>query len=155
MTVTIDYSTFDFGRDVNFRVSEAIRLAPTDPDKAAEVLVIAAEFLRSGRPMPLELVDYVAGAFHAAMLKPEQHRARALLLELNLAVDGRRPRGFDWMDALKIIESNPTRSIPELIKLIMSQANCGRTHARVLLIKALDARDRNEELMRHENPIDE
>lgn len=154
MTEAIDYTKFDFARDVNFKVSEAIRSAPSDPEKAAEVLLLAAEYMRSGQPMPKELVDYVAGAFHAAMLKPVQYRVRALALELNLEASGRRPSEFDWMHALTIIENNPTLSRPELITLIMKQGECGRTHARGLLKKALEARDQNDKLTQQEKMAD-
>jgi hypothetical protein len=103
----------------------------------------------------MALVDYVAGAFHAAMSKPAEHRVRELALELNLEGTGRRPMAFGWRDALKIIQTYPNLSNAEYIKTIMKHGDCSMTHARGLLKLALEASENYEEMMRQERIADQ
>lgn len=76
-------------------VMEALNNSASDPDAAAQVLMLAAEYLRAGELMPMELVEHLANAFESAALKPQKLRGKQLALELNLTASNRRPKG-DW-----------------------------------------------------------
>lgn len=154
MTEPINYGKFDFGRDINFAVSDAISAAPADPEKAAKLLLLSAEWLRSGKPLPAQLVDYLAGAFEAAMAKPPDTRIDALALELNLKALNRRPNPFGWLDALNVVQANNGKSNAELKKLIMKASGCGETYASNVLKLALAAQAEYDELIRIENSND-
>lgn len=78
------------------RVSECVKRAESSPDAAAQALLFAAEYLRAGEALPVDLIDYLAGAIEAAMVKPAASRGRALLNELKLTAQNRRPVDADW-----------------------------------------------------------
>jgi hypothetical protein len=155
MTEPVDYAKFDFGRDINFAVSEAIHAAPANADRAAEVLLLSAKLLRSGKPLPAELVDYLAGAFEASMEKPENVRVNALAMELNLKVPNRSPNPFDWLAAHKLIQANIGKSNAELKVLIMKASGCGETYASAVLKHAIKAQAEYDALMKIENSADQ
>lgn len=75
------------------RVNEALTYASADPDAAAQALRLAAEYLRSGAPMPEALAHHLAGAIEASMAKPKGAREKALLQELRLTAPNARPKG--------------------------------------------------------------
>ena len=81
--------------DFDVRAHDALSRADSDPDAAAEALLIAAEYLRAGTPPPRDLADHLAGAIEASMRKPRDKRGAALLLELKLTARNRRPAA-DW-----------------------------------------------------------
>ncbi len=83
--------------DFDVRVHDALRRADADPDAAAEALLIAADYLRRGEPLPRLLVEHLAGAIEAAMGKPAARRGSELLHELKLTARNRRPAS-DWLD---------------------------------------------------------
>lgn len=75
---------------------EALTKAEHDPQGAADALLLAAEYIRSGKPLPFPLGDYLVGAIEASMRKPPEHRNAALLAELRLTNGNRRPAA-DWL----------------------------------------------------------
>ena len=154
MTEPVDSREFEFSRDINFAVSEAIYAAPANPDKAAEVLMLTARLLRSGEPIPAQLAQYLADAFEASMVKPLEIRAKSLTLELNLTALNRRPNPFDWFAAFKLVALNEGKTEAELKALIMKQAGCGATYAADVLKLALNARANYDALKRSEMPDD-
>ena len=99
--------------------------APRDAEKAAECLLIAAGYLRSCKPMPSDLARYLADAIEAAVLKPAEHRAKALALELNLMALNRRPLNIDpdWLfDYLGMSETEAKKQIAAEYKISQSKA---------------------------------
>lgn len=76
---------------------EAIARAASDPEQAAEVLRLAAAYMRRGEALPANLADYLACAIEASMGKPRGHRSGALLEELNLKTRNRRPAAY-WLE---------------------------------------------------------
>lgn len=79
------------------RVNDALSMAPSDPNAAAQVLLLAAEYLRAGAPMPQELVEHLAGAIEASMTKVKGAREKALLEELKLTARNARPKGHYYL----------------------------------------------------------
>jgi hypothetical protein len=75
------------------RVMEALAMASSDPDAAAQALMLAAEYLRAGAPMPEALADHLAGAIEASMAKSKGAREKALLQELKLTAPNARTKG--------------------------------------------------------------
>ena len=78
-------------------VHDATRKAEHDPQGAADLLLLAAEYIRSGEPLPSQLADYLAGAIEASMGKPPEHRNAAFLAELRLT-NGNRRAAADWFE---------------------------------------------------------
>ena len=81
---------------LDYRVSDCLGRAESSSDAAAQALLFAAEYLRAGESLPVDLIDYLAGAIEAAMVKPAASRGRALLHELKLTAQNRRPADADW-----------------------------------------------------------
>lgn len=79
--------------NIDFAAFDAISSAPSDPEAAAAVLLIAVGYLRRGEPLPENLARYLADALESAALKPAPQRGRALALELHLEAGNRRPAG--------------------------------------------------------------
>lgn len=87
------------------RVVDALALAKCDPDAAAQALLLAAEYLRSGKPMPPALVEHLAGGIEASMGKKKGKREKALLQELNLTAQNARPKG-DYYEVGQVVEAS-------------------------------------------------
>ena len=68
----------------------AMDFAESDANQAAEVLRIAAKYLRSRERMPDALANYLADAFERAMKRASVARGSELLINLNLLVTHRR-----------------------------------------------------------------
>ena len=68
----------------------AMDLAESDANQAAEVLRIAAKYLRSREKMPDALAYYLADAFERAMKRASVARGSELLINLHLVVTHRR-----------------------------------------------------------------
>ena len=68
----------------------AMDLAESDANQAAEVLRIAAKYLRSRERMPDALAYYLADAFERAMKRASVARGSELLINLHLVVTHRR-----------------------------------------------------------------
>ena len=83
---------------IDLDASDAIRLAPSDPDEAAKALLIAASYIRGNKSIPLNVGNYIADAIEYSMLKDREHRNSAFLRELNLEAENRRPSKAHWID---------------------------------------------------------
>lgn len=81
----------------DFEAMDAIDRAESDREQAANVLLIAAAYMRRGEALPSHLAEYLAGAIEASMGKPQGKRGDALLLELNLKNQNRRLVAY-WRD---------------------------------------------------------
>ncbi len=86
------------------RVFEAMQRAPSDPDEAAQLLTLAAEYLRKSKPMPHDLADFIAGAFEIAAAKQPKERARCLGHELHLTAQNRRPVKAGYLEVGQAFE---------------------------------------------------
>ena len=78
------------------RLERAMDMSDADPKEAAEVLRIAAEYLREGKQMPRSLALFLADAFDRAMRKAPSVRGSELLLNLKLKTSNRRPVKANW-----------------------------------------------------------
>lgn len=81
--------------NLDVRGIELLNRVEANPDAAAEVLLLAAEYMRAGKPLPDDIAEHLAGAFEAAMCKPQKMRGKALLRELHLTAGNRRPADVD------------------------------------------------------------
>ena len=86
-------------------VYEALRLAPASSDGAVQALLIAAEYFRKREALLGQLADYLADAIECSMHKDQDYRNAALLRELYLTAENRRPvRASDLSVAQDVIE---------------------------------------------------
>jgi hypothetical protein len=75
---------------------DVMQRAPMDTDKAKEALLRAAGYIREGRPLPMELAEWIAGAFEVAVNNPGRlspgnaDTGHALLVALHLKANNRR-----------------------------------------------------------------
>lgn len=83
---------------------EHICAAPSDPDEAANALLLAADYLRRREALPDNLADYLADALESAALKPAAHRADALARELHLTSGNRRPAA-NWLEVGEAVDA--------------------------------------------------
>ena len=96
---------------LDMALDAAISGAPCDPEAAAEVLRLAAPYLRdldTRGELPLGLGKYLADAFEVAMAKPVKNRTTQLSRELHLKAENRRPKNhWDIGDLMAtVIETN-------------------------------------------------
>lgn len=78
------------------RLEKTMNMSDSDPREAAEVLRIAAEYLREGKEMPQPLAWFLADAFDRAMKKAPSVRGSELLINLKLKALNRRPVKANW-----------------------------------------------------------
>lgn len=133
----------EFGRLFDLRTNKAIEQASADPEAAARVLLIAAEYLRQHKPLPYQLADYLADAFEAAMAKAPEKRLADLGFELNLKSRNKRPHKLTISSAYAIVQQNyhlvdqsgdyPNVKTPPLLALLQKKGACSVSHARSLL----------------------
>lgn len=80
------------------KLAELLRKVDNDPHAAAELLAVAADYLKAREPMPDALADYLADAFRqAARTKPPKNGKRIEDERINQLAHGlymkRRPEG--------------------------------------------------------------
>lgn len=80
------------------KIAELRRKVVSDPHAAAELLTVAADYLKARKPMPDALADYLADAFRqAARTKPPKNGKRIEDERINQLAHGlymkRRPEG--------------------------------------------------------------
>lgn len=113
---------------------DAARGAHTRDKTAADALTIAADYLRRREPLPPELADYLADAFELAAAKDEPHQGTALLRELGIDAENRRPVNVDAFDlALFVDDKKNGRSERQRILAAAEQWNVSESTARGLL----------------------
>ena len=83
--------------DIDAEAHDWLARLESDPQAPAEVLKIAARYLRNRERLPGNLADHLADAFEAAALKQRTHQGPALLRELGFTQGNRRPAA-DWRD---------------------------------------------------------
>jgi hypothetical protein len=93
-------------------LDKALALATSDPQQAAQVLRIAASYLKRQEPLPSELACFLGDAFERAMKRPTTSRGADLLVNLHLEVTHRRPKAnFEWVgeDVERLIQAKVTK----------------------------------------------
>ena len=126
-------------------LENAMELSASDPNQAAEVLRIAAKYLRGQERMPDALAHYLADAFERAMKRVSFVRGSELLINLNLKVTHRRTTanfeyvGFD-LDRLlqsKVPKGEAILRVGE--KYSISVATVKRMYGKYQAFKASEA----------------
>lgn len=78
---------------VDLKASHALQRIESDPDAAAEALLLVAKYLRAREELPDDLVDWFAGAIEASMAKrTKKEKEQALLHELGFRQLNRRKK---------------------------------------------------------------
>jgi LysM repeat protein len=82
----------------NPELDTALELSKSDPQQAAQVLRIAASYLKKQEQLPSALALFLGDAFEHAMKKPTTSRGSQLLINLSLEVAHRRPKAnFEYV----------------------------------------------------------
>ncbi len=126
------------------RAFELLRRVEADPDAAAKLLLLSAEYLRNRQPMPSMLADYIADAFESAAVKPREHRPKQLTDELRLTANNKRKANADWLDAYEVIKANPNKKPHAQAAELAKHAGIGQTKADELIKKASEYIEANE-----------
>lgn len=125
-------------------LDNALELAESDPQQAAQVLRIAASYLKKMEPLPSALAYFLGDAFERAMKKPTTARGSELLVNLHLEVTHRRPKAnFEWVggDVERLIQAKVKKGeaiirVGETYKVSESTAN--RMYQDYLALKAFE-----------------
>lgn len=89
-------------------LEKAMDLSESDPNQAAQVLRIAANYLKNQAVMPYPLALFLADAIDRAMSKASGMRASELLINLHLKSTNRRPASnFEYVghDLQKLLDA--------------------------------------------------
>lgn len=125
-------------------LDNALELAASDPQQAAQVLRIAARYLKKMEPLPPALAYFLGDAFERAMKKPTTSRGSELLVNLRLKVTHRRPKAnFERVggDVERLIQAKVKKGeaiirVGETYKV--SDATATRMHQNYLSLKAFE-----------------
>jgi len=128
----------------NTELDNAMKLAASDPQQAAQVLRIAAGYLKKLEPLPSALALFLGEAFEMAMKRPTTSRGSDLLLNLHLKVTHRRPKAnFEWVggDVERLIQAKVTKGeaiirVGETYEI--NESTVKRMHKDYLANKALE-----------------
>jgi hypothetical protein len=96
------------------KLEKAMEMSDADPEAAAEVLRIAAGYLRDGKKMPQPLAWFLADAFERAMRTSSSDRRSALLINLKLQRMNRRPVKANWEEVGCSLSEMFDKKIPML-----------------------------------------
>lgn len=112
------------------KIAELLRRVDNDPHAAAELLTVAADYLKAREPMPDALADYLADAFRqAARTKPPKNGKRIEDERINQLAHGlymkRRPEG-----------GRPPKDVPKG-DVALTVAVFGNTESQTELSKAV------------------
>lgn len=81
---------------------ECVRKSRFSAEEAAKALLIAAKYIRAGKPLPMDLDSWLAGAFEEAVRHPA-NIGHVLLVCLGLKANNRR-KVADWLDIGPLFE---------------------------------------------------
>lgn len=112
------------------KIAELLRKVVSDPNAAAKLLALAADYLKDREPMPDALADYLADAFRqAARTKPPKNGKRIEDERINQLAHGlymkRRPEG-----------GRPPKDVPKG-DVALTVAVFGNTESQTELSKAV------------------
>lgn len=126
-------------------LEDAMELSASDPNKAAEVLRIAAIYLKGREMMPYRLAYFLADAFERAMKYPSTARGSELLMNLHLEVHHRRvSANFEYVgfDLDRLLQTQVPKGEAMLCigeKYRISVATVKRMHRKYQAFKAHEA----------------
>ena len=142
----------------------ALELSESDPQQAARVLKIAANYLKRQEKLPSALAIFLASAFERAMNKASMFRGAELLRNLNLQVDHQRLKAnFEYvgMDVEQLLKEK----IPKGKAIIqvgetygISDSTVKRMHEKYLAyrrIEEAEAIDQEQEQLHYQQRSDE
>lgn len=130
MSIHSDIFPFDVA------ASEAMRGAHTTARTAADVLEIAARYLRQRKPLPPALADYLADAFETSAAKPLDNQGAVLLRELGIKAENRRPtHAAPFELALFVDDKSNGNSERQRIMAAVREFGIAETTVRRFLIK--------------------
>lgn len=98
------------GGGFDVEASEKSRKAGLSKQQAQEALLMVAQIIRAGRPLPMGMAEWLAGAIEIAIDAPYRHApdngdtGHALLVGLGLRNNNRR-KGCDWLDVGTLVDS--------------------------------------------------
>jgi hypothetical protein len=101
----------------------AVQGAHSSGKTAMEALSIAARYMRKHEQMPRVLEDYLASAIEAASLKQAEYQGRALLRELGIEAENRRPANLDDIGIVEFIDTQIKRGQSERQSIINAAAH--------------------------------
>ena len=125
-------------------LDNALALAKSDPQQAAQVLRIAAGYLKKMKPLPSALAFFLGDAFERAMKRPTTSRGQELLVNLHLEVTHRRTKAnFEWVgvDVEELIHAKVSKgaAIIQVGEYYgISDSTVKRMHKKYLALKASD-----------------
>ena len=97
------------------KISALLARPSIDPAARAELLKIAATFLRNGATMPENLRLHLAGAFDAAAQADTAERAKVLAESLGLVGEANRPRKIGPIEVVKASAKSGVLSAGQLM----------------------------------------
>ncbi len=122
------------------KIAVLLREAKTRPDAAAELLELAADYLRAGEVVPEPLAEYLASALHKAAKANGADRGKVLAQELMVKQSANAPikgREFDVLLAIvkhdAKVQSVPKEKRPlekELVSEVMAKLSLGERMAK-------------------------
>lgn len=132
------------------QLTEAMQNAPSDPDEAAKVLLLCAELLRNGEPLPTDARQYIADAFESAALKPAPYRASTLAEELYLTAKNRRPAGnyFEIGEQVEYLIGD--LSLTKAIARVAEKTGVSKSTVRKYHLEYLEAKEEHDRINREE-----
>jgi hypothetical protein len=122
-------------------LEKAMDFSKSDPNQAAEVLRIAAKYLKNQDEMPYLLALFLADAIDRAMSKASGMRASELLINLNLKSRNRRPAsnfeyvGQDLQERLDAKMQKTKASLEVAEKYLIDEKTVKRMHKNYLAFK--------------------
>ena len=131
-------------------LDNALELAASDPQQAAQVLRIAARYLKKMEPLPSALSCFLGDALERAMKKPTtRRRGSDLLVNLHLEVNHRRPKAnFEWVggDVERLVQEKVKKGeaiirVGESYRI--SDSTVKRMHNQYIAFKANESSDDN------------
>ncbi len=131
----------------NPELDMALELSKSDPQQAANVLRIAASYLKEQQPLPSALASFLGDAFERAMKKIPMYRGSELLINLNLKARNRRPKAnyehvgvdVEQLVLAKVPKGQAIIRTGETYKL--DDSGVKRMHKKYLDLKASEAQD--------------
>jgi hypothetical protein len=122
----------------------ALDLSKSDPQQAAQVLRIAARYLKAREKLPSALALFLGDAFERAMKKSTLLRGSELLVNLNLVVTHRRPKAnFEYVgievERLLQAKVKKGKAIIQACEIYgIDESTVKRMHKKYLALKAIE-----------------
>jgi hypothetical protein len=134
---------------------EKTRKAGLSKRQAEEVLLMAAQIIRAGRPLPMGMAEWLAGAIESAISSPHRHApdngdpGHALLVGLGLLNNNRR-KVCDWLDVGELVDRliDDGKNKTSAVKAAAAQLGIGYGTAFDAYSKYCEAKGANQHISR-------